>query len=105
LWRSSITFTGARLRRSVASLRRRLLSLNQALRAGSELAGDDVKRTARKQSPLKIDEQALLGVSGECGERQAVLNYSNSAKELWPSTTRMGQWPGHDTYSGVSRTR
>jgi hypothetical protein len=28
-----------------------------------------VKRTARKQ-----DEQALLGVSGECGERQAVLS-------------------------------
>jgi hypothetical protein len=33
----------------------------------------------RAQSPLKIDEQALLGVSGECGERQqAVLNYSKS---------------------------
>jgi hypothetical protein len=36
--------------------------------------------------------------SGECGERQAVLNYSNSApcKELWP---------GHDAFRGARRRR
>jgi hypothetical protein len=33
-------------------------------------------RASNRHSPLKIDEQALLGVSGECGERQVVLNYN-----------------------------
>jgi hypothetical protein len=54
-----------------------MLSLNQAPRAGSELGRR--RQAHREQSPLKIDEQALLCVSGECGERQTVLNYSNSS--------------------------
>jgi hypothetical protein len=68
-----------------------MLSLNQAPRAGRArqvVHQCSVKRTARKQSPLKIDEQALLGVSGECGEqRQAVLNYSNSTLFAEPAAS------------------
>jgi hypothetical protein len=77
LRRSSITSSGARLRRSVASPRPRHAQKPQsqarATRRGSELGR---RCQAHRKSPLKIAEQALLGVSGECGERQAVLNYT-----------------------------
>ena len=50
-----------------------MLSLDQAPRAGSELGTGDVKRTARKQSPLEIASEFPSHT------RQAVLDYITAA--------------------------